>query len=660
MTHEKKPLGSPKGSAFYITLCFVLVLVTWMAFLFIPQPNIADLPTAYGTCDISACNLDDTVYRTHIAWEAYPYQLYTPEDFANGMVTEFPQFSNEESAARASYATYRTRLVLLPNTRYGISMLTSDYAMRIYIEGKEIDAVGTPGNTKETTEHRVLEQTYHFDTQSDNVEIIVQSSNFVHNEGARAPQFVIGTSENITLRNNANLIVSYVVIGCLLSAVLHHIGLFFLNRQLGVNLIFAICCLMLALMNKRIILLFWPDYTFSVMIRIEYAIHFLAFATFILFLDKRHPQLMHKYVTRGYYSLSGLYLLTLFLDPLIFVEWAAFFELATIAIIIYALVRLAMSLRDKRAQNFLSFAGVLIIGAAGANDFLYYKNITIIPPLDGQLFMTPIGMVFFVFCYALAMSLDHAETERLMFDARAREERLAAENAALDRMNLLKKKLMSTMSHEARTPLAILATYAGLVSMELRDKGMDEQMTDDLDTIAFEAERVANLIDSIKQLTLSDAQVSERVPLNLSEIAIQTARLYQPILERGNVSLIIEEPERQPIVLGNPAEVTQVLFNLLENAKKHTQAGSITISFAFSDDFVTAYITDTGVGIAPHLLPIIFERGVTGGNGGSGIGLAVCKEIIESHGGTIQIESTVGKGTKVTVAYPLYAEGRDG
>jgi len=322
-------------------------------------------------------------------------------------------------------------------------------------------------------------------------------------------------------------------------------------------------------------------------------------------------------------------------------------------------VRLAMSLRGGRLQNYLSFAGVVVLGLFGANDILYYRNIVIIPPVSGQFFMAPIGMVFFTFCYSLAMSAQHAETEKAMLEARENERRLAYENAALDRMNILKEKLMSTISHEARTPLAVLASYAGLVAMELRDKGMDEQTTADLDTIAFEAKRVANLIDSMKRMTLSYEQPQERICLDIGEMAKQTAQLYLPILERGGITLDIQLAEHLPPVLGNPAELTQVLFNILQNARNHTESGSVSISSKYDDNYVTVCIADTGTGIEPQLLPDIFEQGVKGHGGGSGIGLAVCNEIIAAHGATIQIESELGKGTKVTIVFPAYKGAYD-
>lgn len=249
------------------------------------------------------------------------------------------------------------------------------------------------------------------------------------------------------------------------------------------------------------------------------------------------------------------------------------------------------------------------------------------------------------------------------------EQKLALENVALERVNRLKTDLMNTISHEARTPLAVLASYAGLVSLRLKHKGADAETAADLDKIVFEAQRVADLIDSMKEQTLRGGESASRTPLDFGELIRQVARLYRPLLERGGVELHICT-EGEYSVRGNPEELTQVVFNILQNAKNHTERGSVFVSTARENHNITVTVCDTGSGIAPELLPRIFERGVkgtrdnsgdgigdsAGGGAGdsTGIGLAICKHIMEAHGGTISIASE--NGTIVTLTLPEYNE----
>jgi signal transduction histidine kinase len=276
-----------------------------------------------------------------------------------------------------------------------------------------------------------------------------------------------------------------------------------------------------------------------------------------------------------------------------------------------------MQLKERKTQNTLAFAGMLVICLLGLFDLLFRNRIFILSRIAGQEFATPIAMCFFVFCYAMVVALEYADTERSLSDERRQVESLSVSNAALDRISRMRSDIIATISHESRTPLAVLASYAGLVSMELKAKGVDEQIAADLDTVAFEAKRVANLIDGMRKLSQQNEVKAERSVLDIGDIIRQTARLYEPIIERGSISATVK-----------------------------TENGEVSVA-----------ITDTGTGIGPELLPRVFERSVVGEKGGTGIGLAICKEVIESHGGRITIASEPGQGTTVTFTLPEYTDG---
>jgi len=235
---------------------------------------------------------------------------------------------------------------------------------------------------------------------------------------------------------------------------------------------------------------------------------------------------------------------------------------------------------------------------------------------------------------------------------------LAADNAALERVNRLRAEMVATISHEARTPLAVLSGYASLVALEMQEKNTDPKTVADLDKIAYEAKRVANLIDHMKNLPLRKDRAARKTRLDLAALIEQTARLYRHILERIGVSLVTDTPGDLPPAFGNPDELTQVLFNLLQNAKNHTANGDeVVIKARNETGRLTVIVADTGKGIAPELLPLVFERGIQGDGEGMGIGLSVCREIVEAQGGTIGVESEPGKGTSVTFTLPVYEGG---
>jgi len=102
--------------------------------------------------------------------------------------------------------------------------------------------------------------------------------------------------------------------------------------------------------------------------------------------------------------------------------------------------------------------------------------------------------------------------------------------------------------------------------------------------------------------------------------------------------------------------ITQVVLNLITNANNHTKSGRISIAAELVDREVTVTVADTGAGIDPEILPRVFERGVTDGDG-AGLGLDICRQIIEAHGGKIGIESTPAEGTSVWFSLPIAESG---
>jgi len=149
----------------------------------------------------------------------------------------------------------------------------------------------------------------------------------------------------------------------------------------------------------------------------------------------------------------------------------------------------------------------------------------------------------------------------------------------------------------------------------------------------------------------------DRREISADTVIRQIAGLYENVLERKDVRLLLNLQENLPHVYANEYELTQVMFNLLRNADNHTRSGEITVGAAVTDKEITFSVTDTGSGIIPELLPRVFERGMSGEAGGMGFGLSICRDIVQAHGGRIGIESQLGKGTKVVFSIPIIESG---
>ncbi|MCJ2562574.1 MAG: PAS domain S-box protein [Candidatus Thermoplasmatota archaeon] len=228
--------------------------------------------------------------------------------------------------------------------------------------------------------------------------------------------------------------------------------------------------------------------------------------------------------------------------------------------------------------------------------------------------------------------------------------------------------LISNISHELRTPLTSIHGYVRVLLSGKMGEFSEEQKKA-LEVIAEESDRLRGLIDSFLDLMTIDAEglkmdVNE---ISLSQVIDSLMSSMEMELEKKEVSLSKDfSPDLDPI-MGNEAKLRQALSNLLDNAIKFTSSGgAIQITAKRDDKAVVVEVADTGIGIIPEDLPHVFERfyqadsSSTRGFGGAGLGLAICKEIVEAHGGRIEVESEIGKGSVFRVVLPLGKEVIDG
>ncbi len=227
------------------------------------------------------------------------------------------------------------------------------------------------------------------------------------------------------------------------------------------------------------------------------------------------------------------------------------------------------------------------------------------------------------------------------------------------------RQLLANIAHELRTPLTSIHGYA----QALRDGvfSSDAERDRALATITEESDRVNALVVQILQLARLESGQSEprMVPLNAVDVIDRIIRRHEVEAELAGVELVSEIREPQEVI-ADDVLLDQAIDNLVSNALRHTKAGGrVTIS-AISTVGTTGvpklriWVSDTGVGIPAGEIPHIFDRfyrasdqtAGAGVNGGFGLGLAIVREIVVSHGGTVSVESQPGQGTTFTIDLP--------
>ncbi|MDD4663989.1 MAG: PAS domain-containing sensor histidine kinase [Caldisericia bacterium] len=212
-------------------------------------------------------------------------------------------------------------------------------------------------------------------------------------------------------------------------------------------------------------------------------------------------------------------------------------------------------------------------------------------------------------------------------------------------------KLLSIVSHELRTPLTAIKGGVDLLKNTLL-ASIDDDQRNLLDIILRNIERLHNYINDVLDYEkLRSGQVKlKRSKNNLNTILKEAHTLMKPAATEKGISLGLDLDPNLPIMEFDKDKVIQVITNLLNNAIKFTSTGRIDISSSFNSNYAEVTISDTGIGIKTNELPFIFQSFVQFGepeqqNKGSGLGLSICKEIIEKHGGKIWAESEFGEGS---------------
>ncbi len=225
-------------------------------------------------------------------------------------------------------------------------------------------------------------------------------------------------------------------------------------------------------------------------------------------------------------------------------------------------------------------------------------------------------------------------------------------------LQTMRRELIGNISHEFRTPLA------GIKAMveTLQDGAIDEKDTaiDFLLRIDSEVDRLTQMVSELTELSkieTGEAELKLEL-LDIRRLANEVVSQLSPQAERKQLSILKNFAEDLPAIRADRERIRQVIINLLHNAIKFTEpGGSITIRVTTDRDALTIDITDTGIGIASDDLPHIFERfykadrARTGG--GTGIGLAIARHVIEAHGGSIHALSQPGKGSTFSFSLPV-------
>jgi signal transduction histidine kinase len=258
------------------------------------------------------------------------------------------------------------------------------------------------------------------------------------------------------------------------------------------------------------------------------------------------------------------------------------------------------------------------------------------------------------------------ELGRLALTFNAMADTIESDVNELRRQEQMRRDLIANIAHDLATPLTAIQGFSEALADDVISEPEARQETAQL--IGREVQRLRRLVGDIQNMTSLESGRAplDLAPLDLHSLVDETLAVIRPEYEQAHITIHNDIVTGTPQVLADSDRITQVLLNLLDNARRYTPVdGMITMSAMPEGKMLAVCVSDTGSGIDPQDLPHIFERFYkidrarttsAASGGGSGLGLAIVKAIITAHGGTISAESSPGKGTRIRFTLPIAPE----
>jgi two-component system sensor histidine kinase FlrB len=212
-------------------------------------------------------------------------------------------------------------------------------------------------------------------------------------------------------------------------------------------------------------------------------------------------------------------------------------------------------------------------------------------------------------------------------------------------------EMSAVLAHEVRNPLSSMELWTGLLA---KQPDNDEETKYWIENLQAGVRTLSATVNNVLQF--HGRGTGNQIRLKLATVLQNGFTFISPLAEQAGIKLTLNAGPKEIEISGDPNGLQQVILNLAINAFRHTAiGGSVVISVHLKEDVsgVVVEFTDTGKGISEANLPRLFEAGFSGSGQTPGLGLAVCKRVVEQHQGTINVESQLGKGTKFTLEFPI-------
>ena len=610
-------------------------------------------------------------------WMFFEQALLTPNEVEAqmgnrlGKVVMIPNSFESQTGEINSFGTYHTK-VKIPKEYVGETLaihVPYQYsAYKLYIDETVIAKNGTVGHDSTSHHAKMAPKTGYFIAESDEVTLTMQVSSFDHIRGGFENSIYLGEASTVTQKFNTNMIVNLLMNGSIFIIGLF-MTLFALYRYRSKQeLVFFIFGIFAMLISARA--LFTVPFYYTLILnmswlwgtRLEYILSEASSLFYVVLLWKWHEkEFSKKFMYFIVTVITMVMIVTLFTQPVFFQD--LFFKVFSLAIpiFIYFMYVIYKSIRNKNKIAKINLVGILIIFIAFLNDFAlgmnWYQSIPLMLP----------AVTIYVIIHVILMSKDFADRTKKIEQQNKQLLTLNASNKELtiELQKEMKQKddFLANTSHELRNPLHGMVSITQSI-LQNRSSHLNEKIRSDLELQLTIGHHMSRTLDDLLDITrLKEHRIQLQLePLNIQGVATGVVDMLKVLITDKNIRMEVEIQSEFPRVVADKNRLIQILFNLLHNAVKYTNEGTITVSADIQGEQARIHIADTGIGMKEETLRTIFEQyeqgdsSITAMGGGLGLGLSICKQLVEMHGGTIEVHSTLGEGSVFTFTLPLADE----
>lgn len=651
-----------KRKIFLITGLFFLILIGlrigWISLFTAPDhPKVVQ-----GIVD-----LRDWDFSSHPAvtldgeWEFYPNKLIMTEDTdtltsnsdrewihvpGNWMTSSYFQVKKNAYGS----GSYRLRILVDPAKKadLGIRVLGTYSSSELFINGQILGNNGQPSKEKELYSGRVTPYSVSFTADSEMIELVLHVSNYDYmDKGGIFGAVKLGSKSAINFEQRLSINMQILVAVVLVIHIVYAFLLFFIGYRNKILVFFIMAFLsavVMILIDDDRLLLDWIPLNLTWTKNIAYISYTGVSLFLILYIYHLFPEDRPVKITRWVILVYVLFALFTIMVPSEFsyLVAPAFTMIYFPAFPVLWIIMLRTVLKNNEEAIFL------LLGVTSVTSNIiwgYLKN------------WEAVGAVFYPIDLIIAFLAFASFWFKRFFRTSEETARLAHKLQQADKQ---KDDFLANTSHELRTPLHGMMNIAQTI-LEDEKQSSNPRHIKNLELLLSVGHRMSHVINDLLDLT----QLKEnRIRLQPSSIHVQSAAsgvldMLKFMTEGKPIQLLMNIPGSFPPVMADEKRLVQVLFNLVHNAIKYTNEGQIKIHAEVRNGVAYIHVSDTGIGMDPELQAkalLAYEQGpvgITTAVGGIGLGLSICNQIIQLHGGKLMIESAPGQGSVFTFTLPL-------